>query len=346
MKRTTLLIAVTLLLSACSNSEQASTSTNPNTAAPATEKITIAQFGHVFLYMPLYVALNKGLFKKQGLDVNLVSTGGDEKTFAAVSSGNAQFGVSDPTFTAIARERGSGGKVVACLVRGTPLWLVTFNKDIAPATTPSDLNGRKIATYTAPSTCYSVMKKVLDNKGKTINATIVQSAFGSLPALMKANKADMAFEIEPTVSIIEGQGGHVVYSPEKELGDFAFTGLEVSDDYAVKHPEIIAKVVNALNEAVEYIRANFDGAVQVAQKEFPDVDPAVVKNALARLRDSETIPKSLDLPEVAWKNAIALRKEIGDIKGDGDYAHNVDMTYVKALSVSKQSADGSSPSGQ
>src|SRR5277367_3353164 len=90
------------------------------------QKVTIAQYGHIFLYMPIYVAVDKGFFKEQGLDVNLVSTGGDEKTFTAVSTGNAQFGVSDPTFAAIARERGQGGKIVAGIVMGTPFWVITF----------------------------------------------------------------------------------------------------------------------------------------------------------------------------------------------------------------------------
>src|SRR5580658_6917028 len=82
------------------------------------QKITIAQYGHIFLYLPIYVALDKGFFKEQGLDVKLVSTGGDEKTFTAISTGNAQFGIADPIFAAIARQRGQGGKVVAGIVRG------------------------------------------------------------------------------------------------------------------------------------------------------------------------------------------------------------------------------------
>src|SRR5688572_13735297 len=175
MKRSTLLIAVTLLLSSCGNSERASVAPDQNAAVtPAAEKVTIAQFGHVFLYMPLYVALNKGMFKKQGLDVNLVSTGGDEKTFTAVASGNAQFGVSDPTFAAIARERGQGGKVVAGIVRGVPFWVISFKKDAKSIDNPSGFANNRIAAYTAPSTSYAVMKDILQNNGKPVNAKIVQ----------------------------------------------------------------------------------------------------------------------------------------------------------------------------
>jgi len=80
--------------------------------------------------MPIYVALDKGFFKDQGLDVKLVSTGGDEKTYTAVATGNAQFGVSDPTFVAIARQRGQSGKVVAGIVRRVPFSIITFNPNI------------------------------------------------------------------------------------------------------------------------------------------------------------------------------------------------------------------------
>jgi NitT/TauT family transport system substrate-binding protein len=303
--------------------------------AAKTKPITIAQFGHVFLYMPLYVAVKKGYFKEQGLDVRLVSTGGDEKTFTAVITGNAQFGVSDPTFTAIARERGQGGKVVAGIVRGVPFWVVTFKNDINKITSPEQFKGRRIATYTAPSTSFAVMKKVLQNNGKPVDAKIIQGAFGTLLALLKANHADMALDIEPIVSIAINEGAHIVYSPAKVLGDFAFTGLTVSDDYLKKNSDDVQKAVNAINKAMIYIHKDFEGAVKVACAEFPEVKEPVVRAALRRLADEGTIPKSLALPENAWNNAINMRKEIGDLKSAGSYKENVDMSFANKAAALK-----------
>ncbi|MBP6746760.1 ABC transporter substrate-binding protein [bacterium] len=303
--------------------------------AAKTKPITIAQFGHVFLYMPLYVAVKKGYFKEQGLDVRLVSTGGDEKTFTAVITGNAQFGVSDPTFTAIARERGQGGKVVAGIVRGVPFWVVTFKNDINKITSPEQFKGRRIATYTAPSTSFAVMKKVLQNNGKPVDAKIIQGAFGTLLALLKANHADMALDIEPIVSIAINEGAHIVYSPAKVLGDFAFTGLTVSDDYLKKNSDDVQKAVNAINKAMIYIHKDFEGAVKVACAEFPEVKEPVVRAALRRLADEGTIPKSVALPENAWNNAINMRKEIGDLKSAGSYKENVDMSFANKAAALK-----------
>jgi NitT/TauT family transport system substrate-binding protein len=63
--------------------------TNTSTA----RAITIAQTSDFFLYAPIYIAKDAGFFSKQGLDVSIISTGGDGKTWAAVVSGNAAFGV-------------------------------------------------------------------------------------------------------------------------------------------------------------------------------------------------------------------------------------------------------------
>jgi NitT/TauT family transport system substrate-binding protein len=292
------------------------------------QPITIAQFGHVFLYLPLYVAVDKGFFKQQGLDVKLVSTGGDEKTFTAVTTGNAQFGVSDPTFAAIARERGRGGKVVASIVRGVPFWVISYDDKIKKFDDVNGFAGKRVATYTAPSTSYAVMKDILNNGGKPVSAKIVQGAFGTLLAILKTKQADMALEIEPMVSIATNGGARVVYSPASKLGDFAFTGLTVSDDYFAKHPEQIQAAVNAVAAAMNYIQKDFNGTLAVAKKEFSEVPEPVLKSALQRLISEGTIPKSPVVSKTAWDRAIALRRSLGDLHGSGSFEGNVDMKFA------------------
>jgi len=294
-------------------------------------KITIAQFGHVFLYLPLYVAQDKGFFKEEGLDVQLVSTGGDEKTFAAVASGSAQFGVADPTFTAIAREKGQGGKVIASIVNGVPFWGVAFRKDVKPVRKTEDFAGLRIATYSAPSTNYTVMKKILQNEGRPVKAKIVEGAFGSLIAMIKAGNADIAMELEPVTSIAVAEGAQVVYSMARSFGDFAFTGLTATDSYIKEHPDNVKAVVKALNKSVQFIHNDFEGALTIAKKEFPEVNETILRSALKRIIDEGSVPKSVLLSKSSWDKAIDLRKEVGDIKGAGSYEENVDMSFVSSV---------------
>ena len=48
--------------------------------------------------MPVYIADRQGFFAANGLAPKFVTTGNDDKTFAALVSGGAAFGISDPTF--------------------------------------------------------------------------------------------------------------------------------------------------------------------------------------------------------------------------------------------------------
>ena len=92
------------------------------------ETIKVAQFGDVFIYIPLYLANTKGFFKEEGLKVDLINTGGDDKTYAAVIGGSALFGIADPTFVAIAKEQGIDGCVIGSIVNSVPFWALTKNR--------------------------------------------------------------------------------------------------------------------------------------------------------------------------------------------------------------------------
>jgi len=105
-------------------------STPSSTGSPPVP-VTIAQAGDFYLYAPLYIAQDRGFFAKRGAKVTIVSTGGDEKTWAAVLSGDAQFGVADPTFIAIASQRGQAGKIIATVVNGVPFWGITKNPQVS-----------------------------------------------------------------------------------------------------------------------------------------------------------------------------------------------------------------------
>lgn len=62
------------------------------------------------------------VFAQEGIQIEIVNTTGDDKTFAAVIGGSATFGIADPTFVAIAAEKGFKGKVIASIVNGVPFF--------------------------------------------------------------------------------------------------------------------------------------------------------------------------------------------------------------------------------
>ena len=57
-------------------------------------KVKVAEVAHTVFYAPQYVALEKGFFEEEGLDVSLMLTPGADKVTAAVLAKDADIGFS------------------------------------------------------------------------------------------------------------------------------------------------------------------------------------------------------------------------------------------------------------
>ena len=64
-----------------------------------TNKIVVSEVTHSVFYAPWYVSLEKGYFKDEGLDIEVILTPGADKVAASVISGDATIGFSGPEAT-------------------------------------------------------------------------------------------------------------------------------------------------------------------------------------------------------------------------------------------------------
>ncbi len=58
----------------------------------ALTKITLNEVAHSYFYAPMYVAIELGYFKEEGIDLNLVNGSGADNTMTALISGEADIG--------------------------------------------------------------------------------------------------------------------------------------------------------------------------------------------------------------------------------------------------------------
>lgn len=293
------------------------------------KKITVAQWGQekYLIYLPLYVAMEKGYFEKHGLDVKLKFSGNDDQTFATVIKGDAQFGIGDPVFAAISNEKGFPARVIGTLVNGVAIWGVTNNNDMKVIQTPQDLEGLKIGTFPEPSTNYTLMKELI-KKHNLKETKIVQAPIGSQLALLENGDADIAMELEPSTSISESKGYKVVYSSPKFHGKFAFTGITTTKDYLDVNKEVTKQFLNALEEALQESHKNPSIAIEVASKLFPKLEKEVIRNAINRMLDEKTYPEHIAVDKDAWNSAVDVRVVVGDIKDKDKVVDTVDNSHI------------------
>ena len=291
------------------------------------QNVTISQAYSVFLYAPLYIAQDKGYFADQGLNINIATAGGDDKAFASLVSGDAQFAVGDPTFTAVAGEKGQPGVVVGSVLNGVPFWGVAEKASIPTITIPSQLGTYKVATFPAPSTAYDLQTQMF--RSANLKPNIVQAAPGSVIPAVQNGSADIGLDLEPNVSTAVQQGFHVVYSLSQYYPDFAITGVTALPQYVEQNPQTVQKVINAMQEADAFIRANPAEAAALLVKDFPDVSQSVAVSALNNLISANVIPADMVTSEAGWTAAIQLRKDNGDITKDALYTTYVNTTFAE-----------------
>lgn len=75
-------------------------------------KLKVAEVTHSIFYAPLYVALENGYFKDNGLDVELILTSGADKVAAAVLSNDVKIGFAGPESAIYVHENGESDYLV------------------------------------------------------------------------------------------------------------------------------------------------------------------------------------------------------------------------------------------
>ncbi len=283
--------------------------------ADALKPVTLAHWGHekVFIYLPLYVAIDEGFVGGEGLDLKILYSGNDDQVFAAVVSGNAQFGVADPVFAAIARERGGDGKVIATLVGRVSNWGVARNASIPNIDDPRKLDGLRVSSFPAPSTAYSILAD-LKNTNRLKAMKIIELAPGTEIAAMERGDVDIALTGEPAVSLAESHGYPVVLSLASYYGPFTFSGITTTDQVLANYSNEAQALVTAIQRALTHIRTNPERAVMVASKNFPNLKPDVIRSAIGRMVKDASIPPDARIDLTAWRRMMEMRKTIGDLK--------------------------------
>ena len=298
-------------------------------ASPASaqnKKVTISQAFQSMLYLPLYVGINNGFFAKQGLDVTKETAGAPSAALAAVISGSAQFSLHGPEWPAIAASKGAPVQIVANCVNGAAVWI---------ATTPDfkfnsirDLKGETIVTGQMPTTSTSLFFKLFKENGldPEKDVKLLQVPLGSEIGAFMAGQGKVAVMYEPGLDQAVAKGMKVVLGFPKLYGPYAFSAITTRTD---ADPDTVQKFVNGMEAALRSIRTDPAGAIAIAKKEFPTLDPVVVENAVKRMIEDKVYPPSVEITAPALKVAMDTQIALGNLAAQPVYEKFIVGLYIK-----------------
>jgi NitT/TauT family transport system substrate-binding protein len=298
------------------------------------EEISVTQWGQSLYGAPFAVGMDKGLFRKAGIDITgIIGSGGGGTTVRNVLASPTPYGeVALPAALAAAQQ-------------GIDLIIVNIGtRTVAESTlvtmpdsgikTINDLIGKKVA-ITSPKSS-SEMIFLMELKAKGIDATqITRLAAGGYPGaltMIEQGAASAATLIEP-LSIIRKDKYRTVIAARDVLPPMATSVGITTPEFAKAHPETLRAIIAGRRAAVEAIYANPDEAATILQKMW-NFDPAIASEAVHNMIG----PKMWSLGDVnraELDRTVDGLRLIGEVKGEIDWNKLIDQSYLPADLQSK-----------
>ena len=298
-------------------------------------KVTLNEVAHSIFYAPQYVAIEKGYFKDEGLDLTLVTGFGADKTMTAVISGEADIGFMGAEASVYAYQEGATDAVVnfAQLTQRAGNFLVA--REEMPDFKWEDLKDKKVLGGRKGGMPEMVFEYILRKNGldPQKDLTIDQSIdFGSTAAAFTGDtSADFTVEFEPSATALEKEGaGYVVASLGVDSGYVPYTSYSAKTSYMEKNPEIIQKFTNALQKGMEYVQSHTPEEIaEVIAPQFAETDLDTVTAIVKRYYDQDTWKSNLIFEKESFELLEDILEDSGELSERVSYEDLVTTKYAR-----------------
>jgi len=301
-------------------------------SAARAEDIVVSNYGVSANGMPYAVAMAKGYFKDEGVNVTgILTSAGGGTTLRNMLAGSAPYAEVNPNAVIAAIQQGADIKIISDNV-STVAEFVWAVKPDSPIKSPKDLKGKKIA-YTNPrSTSQALSVMVLAAGGlKPEDAELVKTGgFGEGVAALDGNLVDVAPVPEPLWSKFKDKYRAIAKASEILPPLANVVGVTITAQSEAK-AEFIRGVIRARRKAVEFMTMNPDEAGDIIAKVY-NVEPVVARATVRNLTTSTTngIPYwgAGAIHMEGLKRTIEVQKSIGAITGDVDAIAIIDTRFL------------------
>lgn len=296
-------------------------------------KITLNEVAHSIFYAPQYVAIELGYFKDEGLDVELVTGFGADKTMTAVLSGEAEIGFMGSESSIYVYNEGAEDYVVnfAQLTQRAGNFLVA--REANDNFKWTDLEGKTVIGGRAGGMPQMVLEYILKKNGidPKKDVEIVQNIdFGLTAEAFSSGTGDYTVEFEPSATALEKEGkGYVVDSLGVESGKVPYTAYSAKKSYIEKNPEIIQKFTNAIQKGLDYVNSHSPEEIaKVIKPQFKETDNDKLVTIIKRYYDQGTWKENTVFEEESFDLLQDILLEAGVIEARVPYADLVITEYA------------------
>jgi NitT/TauT family transport system substrate-binding protein len=272
-------------------------------------------------HAPWYVALAKGYYKDEGLNVTIASARGTADSIRNLDSGTADVGFIDIPSLVAAGADNSSIRMVAVNYQLPPYSVFSINPG-ANITRPQDMVGKEFSAGNAsliPRIHQAFMKQ---NGLDPSTLKIVNLDPGSLVAALAARRIQSIglFAMSETAIKRAVQDGEVKHMLLADHGlDIYANGIGVRDDFLQKSPDAVRRFVRASLRGWKEALANPEEAAQLQAQMVKTLNPTIIVEELQVVRRLAVVPDT-QKNGLGWIDRGKLKRSVDFVNANIEVA--------------------------
>ncbi len=260
-------------------------------------EVKLVEVVHSIFYAPQYVALEKGYFTDEGINVKLSTAWGGDKAAATLMSGSSDIALIGPEPTIYIYQQGAKNHLVnfAQLTNTAGSFLVA--REPMPDFTWEDVRGKTIIGNRpggAPQMVLEYSLKTRDiHPGKDVEI-LTNLDFTANAGAFVSGTGDFVQLFEPAASKLESEKqGYVVASLGEAGGNVPYTVYMARNNYIKENPEIIQAFTNAIYRSQQWVEEHsVEEIADVISPFFSDTEHELLVNVVSRYKNQGTWDKN------------------------------------------------------
>lgn len=289
---------------------------------------------HSIFYAPQYVALEKGFFEEEGLEIELSTGLGADKSMTALLSNNADIALMGPEASIYVYNEGQENYTInfAQLTRKAGNFLIA--REPEPNFTWEQVKGQTIIGGRPGGMPQLVLEYVLKQEGiipyHDVHI-ITNIQFAATAGSFTGGIGNYTVEFEPTASKLEKEGaGYVVASLGTASGDLPYTSYIATKSYIENNKETISKFTNAIYKAQIWVDTHT--SVEIAKTIHPyfeETNLELLTKIVERYKSQDSWNTNPIFDEDGYELLLDILESGGELEKSVDFEILVNNDFAK-----------------
>jgi len=280
----------------------------------------VAESRHSLLNLPVYLALEAGFFREEGLAVGITAARSPEKALRQLLSGSAQLALLSPEAPLYHFQQGNKPPVVYLAQTSRQIGHYLVARDGGSPFSWQALKGKVVIGAPAGDVQQVVFEYLLKKNSLRphLDIHLIQNLPGELSlGAFQAGTGHFLLAAEPTAAKAEIEHGFRAVASLDALAGPLVTGTVITNhDFYEKERDACARFVRAVDLALQWLDDRSpEEIVSVIKKEFPQEDEKVLLRAVSRYKNLGLWPVSAAVDREGLDNLQSImleRKELNE----------------------------------